>query len=84
MRSRIVRILLTLVEQYTDDDDRYPYSPPFASFAGSVNIIAFHTNRYANAPLIIQGSGAGAEVTAMGVVADAVKVAERFGVRFQL
>lgn len=64
--------------------EKYPYSHPFASFAGSVNIIAFHTKRYAEAPLIIQGSGAGNGVTAMGVVADAVKVAERFGVRFHL
>ena len=44
---------------------------------GSDNIIAFHSKRYASTPLIVQGSGAGAEVTAMGVVGDMIKVAER-------
>jgi homoserine dehydrogenase len=34
--------------------------------------------------LIVQGAGAGADVTAMGVVADAIKVAERQGLRVHL
>lgn len=64
---------------------RYPASHPFAaSLSGSDNILAFHTARYSNSPLIIQGSGAGADVTAMGVVADAIKIAERYGNRLSL
>ncbi|KAK0527876.1 Homoserine dehydrogenase [Tilletia horrida] len=58
--------------------ESYPFAHPFASaLSGSDNIIAFHTSRYANAPLIVQGAGAGADVTAMGVVADLRRVAER-------
>ena len=54
---------------------RYPSAHPFASsLSGSDNIIAFHTARYSQRPLIVQGSGAGADVTAMGVVADVIKV----------
>jgi homoserine dehydrogenase len=54
---------------------RYPATHPFAtSLGGSDNIIAFHTERYGARPLIIQGAGAGAAVTAMGVLADLLKI----------
>lgn len=57
---------------------RYPATHAFATaLAGADNIISFTTKRYANRPLLIQGPGAGAEVTAMGVVSDLIKVAER-------
>jgi homoserine dehydrogenase len=60
--------------------ERYSFDHPFASsLGGSDNIISFHTTRYSKRPLIVQGAGAGAEVTAMGVVADAIKIAERLG-----
>lgn len=50
---------------------RYPATHPFAtSLGGSDNIIAFHTERYAARPLIVQGAGAGAAVTAAGVLGD--------------
>ncbi|TKA54285.1 hypothetical protein B0A53_03377 [Rhodotorula sp. CCFEE 5036] len=65
--------------------ESYPASHPFASaLSGSDNIVAFHTKRYSQRPLIVQGAGAGADVTAMGVVADAIKVAERQGLRVHL
>ncbi|KAM0746911.1 hypothetical protein T439DRAFT_318138 [Meredithblackwellia eburnea MCA 4105] len=65
--------------------EKYPFSHPFASsLSGSDNILAFHTQRYNTRPLIVQGAGAGASVTAMGVVADAIKVAERRGVAVHL
>ncbi|GAA6022577.1 hypothetical protein JCM10207_006592 [Rhodosporidiobolus poonsookiae] len=65
--------------------EKYPAAHPFASaLSGSDNIVAFHTQRYSQRPLIVQGAGAGADVTAMGVVADAIKVAERYGVRVHL
>ncbi|BGP15901.1 hypothetical protein JCM10213_003670 [Rhodosporidiobolus nylandii] len=65
--------------------EKYPAAHPFASaLSGSDNIVAFHTQRYAQRPLIVQGAGAGADVTAMGVVADAIKVAERYGARVHL
>jgi len=48
---------------------------PFAtSLGGSDNIIMFHTERYGARPLIIQGAGAGAAVTAMGVLSDLLKL----------
>ena len=54
----------------------YPYTPPFASLKGSDNIIAFTTKRYSN-PLIVQGAGAGAHVTAAGIFGDVLTIADR-------
>lgn len=56
--------------------EKYDYSHPFASLKGSDNIISFTTKRYTN-PLIVQGAGAGADVTAAGVLADVIKAAQR-------
>ncbi|KAI9509317.1 aspartate kinase homoserine dehydrogenase [Russula earlei] len=56
--------------------EQYPATHPFAtSLGGSDNIIMFHTERYGARPLIIQGAGAGAAVTAMGVLSDLLKLA---------
>ncbi|KAL4810292.1 homoserine dehydrogenase [Aspergillus unguis] len=48
-----------------------------AGLKGSDNIISFYTRRYGSNPLIVQGAGAGGDVTAMGVTADLLKVLER-------
>ncbi|OKL40045.1 bifunctional aspartate kinase/homoserine dehydrogenase I [Pontibacter flavimaris] len=48
---------------------------PFYSLSGSDNIISFTTDRYRLNPMVIKGPGAGAEVTAAGVLADLVRVA---------
>lgn len=50
---------------------------PMANLRGSDNLLCFYTQRYGANPLVIQGAGAGAEVTAMGVTADLIKVVER-------
>lgn len=50
---------------------------PIASLTGSDNLIVFYTERYAKSPLVIQGSGAGGDVTAAGVTGDLIKVVER-------
>ncbi|KZT24893.1 hypothetical protein NEOLEDRAFT_1066303 [Neolentinus lepideus HHB14362 ss-1] len=53
----------------------YPNTHPFATaLGGSDNIIMFHTERYGPRPLIVQGAGAGAAVTAMGVLSDLLKL----------
>ena len=52
----------------------YPRSHPIAASKGSDNVIAFTTKRYANTPLVVQGPGAGADVTAMGVFSDILKL----------
>ncbi|GAM87972.1 hypothetical protein ANO11243_060010 [Dothideomycetidae sp. 11243] len=54
--------------------ESFDTSHPIAALKGSDNIINFYTKRYGDNPLIIQGAGAGADVTAMGVTADLIKV----------
>ncbi len=51
-----------------------PPDHPFAGTKGSDNIIAITTHRYSRTPLVIQGPGAGADVTAMGVFSDILKL----------
>jgi len=54
--------------------ETFDRSHPIAALKGSDNIISFYTKRYGANPLIIQGAGAGGEVTAMGVTSDLLKV----------
>lgn len=51
-----------------------PMNHPFAGTKGSDNIIAITTQRYSRTPLVVQGPGAGADVTAMGVFSDILKL----------
>ena len=51
-----------------------PAHPAFALEASN-NIILITTDRYRELPLIVKGYGAGAEVTAAGVFADIMRVA---------
>ena len=48
---------------------------PFYVMQGSDNVLAFTSMRYPERPLVIKGSGAGGEVTAAGVFADLMRVA---------
>jgi aspartokinase/homoserine dehydrogenase 1 len=51
-----------------------PSSSPFASIKGSDNQVVFTTARYKSNPLVITGPGAGAEVTAGGVLNDILRL----------
>ena len=54
----------------------YPKSHPFAGTQYADNICAFNTARYTPQPLVVQGPGAGAAVTAAGLYADFLRVAK--------
>lgn len=56
--------------------EKYDHSHPFASLKGSDNVISIKTKRYTN-PVIIQGAGAGAAVTAAGILGDVIKASQR-------
>lgn len=53
----------------------------FARLRLTDNIVQFSTRRYRDNPLIVQGPGAGAEVTAAGVFADVLRVAAGQGAK---
>mgnify|MGYP001116763831 CR=1 FL=1 len=58
------KLALVLVDQHH----------PFFNLTGNDNIISITTRRYQNNPLVIKGPGAGAEVTAGGILADLLKI----------
>jgi bifunctional aspartokinase / homoserine dehydrogenase 1 len=47
---------------------------PFYNLKGSDNIIALYSRYYRQSPLVIQGAGAGADVTAGGIISDILRV----------
>ena len=57
----------------------YPSTHAFARITATDNVIAFTTSRYHAQPLIVQGPGAGPDVTAAGVFADLLRLAASLG-----
>jgi bifunctional aspartokinase / homoserine dehydrogenase 1 len=57
----------------------YPANHPFARVHLTDNIVLFRTTRYSENPLVVQGPGAGREVTAAGVFADLLRLASYLG-----
>ena len=54
---------------------RYDTDHAFARISHTDNIVRFQTDRYRQNPLIVQGPGAGPQVTAAGVFADLLRLA---------
>jgi aspartokinase/homoserine dehydrogenase 1 len=54
-----------------------PSGGPIGALQGTRNLIAFTTRRYRTEPLVISGPGAGAEVTAAGILNDVYSLAAR-------
>lgn len=57
----------------------YPVDHPFAHIQLTDNIVLFRTRRYQENPLVVQGPGAGPDVTAGGVFADLLRLAAYLG-----
>jgi aspartokinase/homoserine dehydrogenase 1 len=57
-----------------------PSNHPFAHTRLTDNVVQFRTRRYRDNPLLVQGPGAGPEVTAAGVFADVLRIAETLAV----
>jgi len=51
-----------------------PLNSPLGNLTGTDNLFQIFTRRYNQTPIIIQGPGAGKEVTAAGVLADILKI----------
>ena len=74
-RGSVLRYVGTLRGQEASAElKEVPPDHPFAGTKGSDNIIAITTYRYSRTPLVVQGPGAGADVTAMGVFSDILKL----------
>ena len=53
-----------------------PARSPLATLKGASVLYSFHTQRYGDDPLVVQGPGANADVTASVLLADVVRAAE--------
>lgn len=53
-----------------------PSHHPAAKLRGTEALVAFHTARYDEYPLLVQGAGAGGAVTAAGVLADILALSQ--------
>lgn len=58
-----------------------PVDHSFAHIKLTDNVVQFTTRRYSQNPLVVQGPGAGPEVTASGAFADLLRVATSLGAR---
>ncbi len=58
-----------------------PRAHAFANARLTDNVVQFSTRRYSSNPLVVQGPGAGPEVTAAGVFADLLRVSAHLGAK---
>jgi aspartokinase/homoserine dehydrogenase 1 len=82
-RARVLRYVgrLTADGEATVGLVELEHTHPFANIALTDNVVRFTTRRYCDNPLIVQGPGAGPEVTAGGVFADLLRLASYLGAR---
>lgn len=62
-------------ETVTIGIEAVPQDSPIGQLSGTTNLIEIYTDRYAENPIVIQGPGAGQEVTAAGILNDILDIA---------
>ena len=58
-----------------------PKSSALGQLKGADNLIEIYTKSYGEIPIVIQGAGAGKQVTARGVLIDILKIAEKIKIK---
>lgn len=58
-----------------------PVNSALGQLKGADNLIEIYTRSYGEIPMVIQGAGAGKQVTARGVLNDILKIAEKIKIR---
>lgn len=77
-RGRVLRYVVSATpRRVTARLVAVPATSPMGAAAGTRNIITFTSSRYRAEPLVISGPGAGAEVTAAGILNDVSALALR-------
>jgi aspartokinase/homoserine dehydrogenase 1 len=78
-RGNVLRFLGEMTEKAIRIGVReVPKNSPAGNLKGTDNLISIRTDIYRDSPLIIQGPGAGREVTAQAVLADILKIAQSY------
>ena len=76
-RGQVLRYVVTATPRSVSARlESVPLSSPMAALEGTRNLIAFTTRRYQQ-PLVVSGPGAGAAVTAAGILNDIYSLAQR-------
>ena len=77
-RGRVLRYVVTATPRSVSAKlTSVPAASPMGALEGTRNLIAFTTRRYRNEPLVVSGPGAGAAVTAAGILNDIYSLAAR-------
>ena len=77
-RGHVLRYVVTATpRQVSAKLVSVPVTSPIGALQGTRNLVAFTTRRYLTEPLVISGPGAGAEVTAAGILNDIYSLAAR-------
>ena len=58
-----------------------PKSTALGQLKGADNLIEIYTKSYGEIPIVVQGAGAGKEVTARGVLTDILKIADKIKIQ---
>ena len=73
-RGEVLRYVASITDTVTVGLRAVPADSAIGSLRGPDNILVFRTRRYRDNPLVVRGPGAGAEVTAAGVLGDILKL----------
>ncbi len=74
--SKVLRYVARISKRgITVGMEAVPMMSPMAQLRGTDNQVVIHTRRYSTNPLVVTGPGAGADVTASGVLNDIVAIA---------
>ena len=77
-RQRVLRYVVTATPRSVSARlVAVPTSSPVGALQGTRNLVAFTTRRYRTEPLVVSGPGAGAEVTAAGILNDIYSLSAR-------
>lgn len=77
-RGRVLRYVVTATPRSVSARlTAVPATSPMGTLQGTRNLVAFTTRRYRTEPLVISGPGAGAEVTAAGILNDIYSLSAR-------
>ena len=76
--GRVLRYVVTATSRHVSARLlEVPASSPTGALQGTRNLVAFTTRRYRTEPLVISGPGAGAEVTAAGILNDIYSLSDK-------
>ncbi len=73
--NAVLRYVARIGQKISVGVEEVPKNSPFGRLQGTDNQVCITTNRYKNSPLIVTGPGAGADVTAAGVLNDILAIA---------